>query len=176
MCYSRFGRVYRPLGLERVQHWIDMGRLDPSKPITLKELQDSGVVGKIKQGIALVGTVRFPPEAATVCLLTCDFSLRGMNSVLQNASKLTTPINIEVSRASQSAIAAVESVGGSVTSVYHSPLALRALLKPHKFAVPPKAPLPPPKQMKYYVRDDKRGYLSRHVQLRRVVEEQQQKQ
>lgn len=62
MCYSRFGRVYRPLGLERVQHWIDMGRLDPSKPITLKELQDSGVVGKIKQGIALVGTVRFPPS------------------------------------------------------------------------------------------------------------------
>lgn len=84
----------------------------------------------------------------------------------QNSKALTTPVTIEVSRASDKAIRRIEEVGGTVTSVYHSPLALRALLKPHKFDFLPKAPRPKPKQMKYYVDDSKRGYLSRHVQLR----------
>jgi len=86
----------------------------------------------------------------------------------QNPKALTTPVTIEVTRASQPAIEAVEAMGGTITTVYHSRLALRALLKPHKFAVLPKAPRPPPKVMKYYVKDEKRGYLSRHVQLRNL--------
>ena len=75
-------------------------------------------------------------------------------------------MTIEVSRASEKAIKRIEEVGGTVTTTYHARLALRGLLKPHKFDVLPKAPRPKPKQMKYYVDDSKRGYLSRHVQLR----------
>lgn len=55
---SRFKRVYTPLGLEKLQHWIDTGRLDATQTITLKEIFDSGIVGKFKHGVALVGNVR----------------------------------------------------------------------------------------------------------------------
>jgi len=57
----RFGKVLAPLGLEKLQHWIDTGRIDASKVITMKTLVDSGVVGKIKDGVTLVGTVRVVP-------------------------------------------------------------------------------------------------------------------
>ena len=84
---------------------------------------------------------------------------------VQDASVLTSKLRIEVTEASESAIAAVEAAGGSVVTVYNSRLSLRAMLKPEKFAVKPKTPAPPPKSLPYYTNDDKRGYLSRLVQL-----------
>jgi large subunit ribosomal protein L15 len=81
-------------------------------------------------------------------------------------------VSLEVTEASISAIEAVERLGGSVVTVYNSKLSLRALLKPHKFAVLPKTPVPPPKSMPYYTSDEKRGYLSRLVQLRKVESSQ----
>lgn len=44
---------------------------------------------------------------------------------------------IEVPRASNAAIEAVEAKGGYVTTVHHNRLAIRALLKPHKFPLKP---------------------------------------
>jgi hypothetical protein len=55
-------------------------------------------------------------------------------------------------------------------AVYYSPLALRALLAPHKFALPLMAPKPPPKKMGYYTAWVNRGYLSPEVQLRELKE------
>lgn len=86
-----------PINLDRIQEWIDQGRLTASKPITLKELEKSGAVRGIKDGVKLLAN---------------------------GASSLKQPIHIVVSRASQSAIAAVEALGGTVTTRFYTPLAI----------------------------------------------------
>ncbi len=83
----------------------------------------------------------------------------------QDAVELTSPVHIVVTKASKSAIAAVEALGGSVVCQYDTQLTLRAALKPEKFEVLPKRPSPPPKAMPYYLDDENRGYLSSKVQL-----------
>lgn len=126
------------LNVEKLQHFIDAGRIDPAETITLKVLRDSGAVGRFKHGVKLLGG---------------------------NTTALTAQVNIEVSQASAGAIRAIEEAGGKIVTVYHAPLALRAHLKPDKFAILPKSPTPPPKLMDYYTNDDNRGYLSQKVQL-----------
>lgn len=91
-----------PINLDRIQTWIDQGRLEPSKPITLDELVKSGAVRGIKDGIKLLAN---------------------------GASTLKQPIHIVVSRASQTAIAAVEALGGSVTTRFYTPLAMLRIRK-----------------------------------------------
>jgi large subunit ribosomal protein L15 len=86
-----------PINLDRIQAWIDQGRLTASQPITLKELEKSGAVRGIKDGVKLLAN---------------------------GASSLKQPIHIIVSRASQSAIAAVEALGGTVTTRFYTPLAI----------------------------------------------------
>lgn len=49
------------------------------------------------------------------------------------ASVLSQPLHIVVSRASESAIRAVEKAGGSITCKFYTPLSLRALIKPEKW-------------------------------------------
>ena len=88
------------VNLDKIQSWIDQGRLDPSRPITLKELSRSGLLGQIKDGVKLLGN---------------------------GAVELKTPIHIVVSRASQSAIAAVEALGGSVTTRFYTAQAVRRI-------------------------------------------------
>lgn len=46
-----------PLNLNRLQHWIDRGLIDPSMPITMKELKESRCVHGIKDGVKLLGDV-----------------------------------------------------------------------------------------------------------------------
>ena len=92
----------QPLNLSRIQSWIDQGRIDPSRPITIKELSDSNCVGKVKDGVKLLA---------------------------DGAQELRTPVNIIISRASKSAIAAVEKIGGSVMTRYYTPFAIHRILK-----------------------------------------------
>lgn len=47
-----------PLNLGRLQQWIDEGRIDPTKPITFKELVDTRCVHGIKDGVKLLAAVR----------------------------------------------------------------------------------------------------------------------
>jgi hypothetical protein len=57
---DRFKRMYAPLNLSRLQFWIDTGRIDPTKKITMKELIDSGCVGRLRKkqvGIKLLADV-----------------------------------------------------------------------------------------------------------------------
>ncbi len=89
-----------PVNLDRIQSWIDRGRLNASLPITLKELSSSGLLSGIKDGVKLLGN---------------------------GAADLKTPIHIVVSRASQSAIAAVEAIGGSVTTRFYTEQAIRRI-------------------------------------------------
>ena len=110
-----------PLNLDRVEELIEQKRLDPTQTITMKHLRDARAVSKnVRDGIKLLG--------------------RGAQGFAASGLK------IEVSRASDSARAAVAAAGGNVTTVHYNRLSLRALLKPHKFAAVPGMPplLPKP--------------------------------
>lgn len=91
---------FSSVNLDRIQDWITQGRIDPLKPITLRELTKTRAIHGIKDGVKLLA--------------------RG-------ASALTTPINIVVSRASESAITAVESAGGTVTTRFYTKQAIRRI-------------------------------------------------
>jgi len=91
-----------PVNIDKLQAWIDQGRIDPSKPITMKELNDSRCVHGVKDGVKLLA--------------------RGKE-------QMRTPVNIIVSRASAAAIAAVEAAGGTVTTRYYSPASIPRILK-----------------------------------------------
>eukprot|EP00924_Labyrinthula_sp_SR-Ha-C_P003081 maker-scaffold_50-snap-gene-1.2-mRNA-1 protein AED:0.02 eAED:0.02 QI:99/1/1/1/1/1/2/32/274 len=123
----------------------------PGNPITIKDLNDSNVVGPIRHGVTGVKLLAKGIE---------DFEETGGICV-----------HLEVSKASQTAIKAIESAGGSVVCKYYSPLNLRAHLKPQKFDVLPKNSRPPPKKILYYSSDENRGYLSQKVQLDKYYRE-----
>jgi large subunit ribosomal protein L15 len=45
------------VNLDRLQSWIDQGRINPSRPITLVELKRSGIVSSVRDGIKLLARV-----------------------------------------------------------------------------------------------------------------------
>lgn len=89
------------VNLDQIQSWIDQGRLDPTKQITPKELIECGIVGTVKDGVKILS--------------------RGGRCIKQ-------PIDVMVSRISASAIEAIESAGGKVTTRYYTKLAIQRLL------------------------------------------------
>ena len=91
-----------PINLDRIQEWIQQGRLDPNQPITLRELLSSRAVGGIKDGVKLLGN---------------------------GATEWKIPIHIVVSKASQSAIAAVEKAGGTVTTRFYTKRSIRQITR-----------------------------------------------
>merc|ERR1712032_1722837 len=91
---GKFRRTLDELNFCKLQQFIDTGRIDPSKTITMKHLFDCRIVGKIKHGVKLLS---------------------------KGADRLSQPITIEVTRASKSAIDVVEAAGGRVTTVYYKP-------------------------------------------------------
>ncbi|CAB42367.2 54S ribosomal protein L10, mitochondrial [Schizosaccharomyces pombe] len=138
------GHLKKPLrlGLGRVQEWIDRGRLDASKTITMKDLLDSRCCRGIKHGVEL----------------TAD-----------EPGLLKTAISIEVSKATVQAIQQIKNAGGSITTVYFSPLALRAHLHPSSFRTPPRPPLPVSKKdIRYYTNPHFAGYLANVKNIREL--------
>ena len=135
-----FARKMEALNVEKLQDWIEQGRIDTTRTITMKDLVDSGLITRIKHGVKLLG---------------------------QGSETFNTKVDIEVSQASQTAIAAVEKSGGQIKTVYHNRLALRALLKPHKFEgrTFPRRAKPPPKLMPYYTDYKNRGEFSTEMQI-----------
>ncbi|EGG11344.1 uncharacterized protein MELLADRAFT_115198 [Melampsora larici-populina 98AG31] len=128
-----------PLNLDQLQLWIDQARIDPSKPITMKELLDSRAIHGIKDGVKLLG---------------------------KGTSHFNTPkLTIIVSRASKSAIETIENLGGTVICKFYNRLTLRALLKPHRFAAKERflpSDLHPSRKrdwMRYSDWNHRRGYL-----------------
>ena len=92
----------KPLNLFKVQDWVDQGRLDPSKPITIKELQKSRCITNVKDGVKLLA---------------------------KGSEELKAPLNVVISRASAKAIAAIEAAGGSVTTRYYTAFAIRRIMQ-----------------------------------------------
>lgn len=128
------------VSIERILLWIDQGRIDPKKKITMKVLRESGCVAKTfkRDGVYLLGTGK---------------------------ANLTVPLDIEISRATAPAIEAVENVGGKLMCTYYDPVTLRYHLWEEKEAAKgrkvPIRPLPVnKKQVRYYSDPAHNGYLS----------------
>jgi large subunit ribosomal protein L15 len=81
-----FRKRFNELNLERVQQAIDAGKLDAAALIDVEALVVAGVLRRAKDGVRLLG-----------------------------GGELKAKVNIAVAGASKSAIAAVESAGGSIT-------------------------------------------------------------
>jgi large subunit ribosomal protein L15 len=77
---------YAVVNLGRLQAAVDAGRLDAGQPVTEAALTASGLVSQVRDGVRILG-----------------------------AGELTAKLQIEVTGASQAAIAAVEKAGGSLT-------------------------------------------------------------
>lgn len=92
------------LNLDHLHEWIAQGRINPSHPITIKELGDSRCVNPRKMG-------------------------DGIKLLARGSEKITFPINIVVARASSAAIAAIEAAGGSVTTRYYTPSSVIRILQ-----------------------------------------------
>ncbi|KAI9742090.1 MAG: YmL10 [Cirrosporium novae-zelandiae] len=155
---NRFSAELSPVNLDRIHDWITQGRIDPTKPITLKELVKSRCIhGVKKDGVKLLA--------------------RGANQLQ------LPPLHIVVSRASGSAISAIETAGGSVTTRYYTGPSIKRILKgetdPIFSRLFPEKPglgiptqkfryrLPDPagrKDIEYYRDPTHRGYLSHTVE------------
>ncbi|KAH8117622.1 ribosomal protein L15 [Phellopilus nigrolimitatus] len=128
-------KTWAPINLDRLQHWIDQGRItsSPEKPITARELLLSGCVNNVHDGIKLLGDV-------------------------SGSEQLKTAIHIEPSRASQSAIKAVEKLGGTVFCKYYNALSLRDCIKGRTDRIDA---APSRRQdIEWYMNWRNRGYLS----------------
>jgi len=129
-------RTWAPVNLDRLQHWIDQGRLSstPENPITARQLLLSGCVHDVHDGIKLLGN---------------------------GAEHLKTPVYITPSRASHSAIRAVEKHGGSVVCRYYNPLSLRDCIKGREDRI---AAAPTRREdIVWYTNKNNRGYLAPSV-------------
>jgi large subunit ribosomal protein L15 len=161
---SSFSVEMSPVNLDRIQSWIDQGRLDPTKPITLKELADSRCIhGVKKDGVKVL---------AKVCSIHHGSLNATNNFLLKGSFKFKSAVNLIVSRASTTAIAAIEEAGGQVTTRYFTPLIIKKILrddisltpediatwtKPHARALPDPSSR---KDIEYYRDPAHRGYLS----------------
>ncbi|EGD76760.1 hypothetical protein PTSG_08112 [Salpingoeca rosetta] len=143
--HNPHSKEYDTVNLDDISRVLKAGRLDPSQTITMKHLMDAGVVGRqVKHGVKLLG--------------------RGKE-------RFSDPISIEVSRASKSAIGAIEEAGGSITTVYFNQRTLLAHLKPHRVSRPQAQARPRGADLEYYSNPDNRGYLAKQKQKEQSMEE-----
>ncbi|KAL5342304.1 ribosomal protein L18e/L15P [Aspergillus crustosus] len=133
-----------PANLDRIQEWIDQGRIDPTKPITVRELYQSRCIHDYKEGVKLLSRgiepVPSPSDSesqSTPVISPSTLQLIEAQAAAQAAAEahlppkttLKQPIHLVVSRASASAIAAVESAGGTVTTRFYTKASIRRIMK-----------------------------------------------
>ncbi|KAM9501353.1 large ribosomal subunit protein uL15m [Clarias gariepinus] len=137
---------YPPLTLRRLQYLIDLGRVDTSRPIDLTQLVNG--------------------RGVTIQPLKRDY---GVHLVEEGADIFCAKVNLEVQRASEAAIAAVESNGGVISTSYYDPRSLEILVKPVPFFMTgqpiPKRMLPGEDLLSYYIDANNRGYLADPEQI-----------
>eukprot|EP00127_Corallochytrium_limacisporum_P007336 Clim_evm23s247 gene=Clim_evmTU23s247 len=135
------------VSLAKIQTYIDMGRLNADEPITMYHLKQSGLVSSVRDGI------RLSP---------------------MGADKLHSKIDITVTRASEEAIAAVEALGGDVTTRYYGRVGWQYLMHPGKYyGLPTPKPvvnIPSIRTRAYYEDPKNRGYIWKLVTGRLVWE------
>jgi large subunit ribosomal protein L15 len=123
--FDYFAKEFERLSVGRVQRWIDTGRLDVTRMVTMRDLVTSGCVRRVKEGV-----------------------------VLEAGGALEAPLQIEVTEVTPAAAEVVLRAGGTVTLAWYNRLGLRALIKPEKWTalgLPlPRWASPPPKMEKRY--------------------------
>ena len=77
------------VNLGRIQEAVDAGKLDKAATVTVETLVAAGIIARPRDGVKLLGV-----------------------------GELTAKLSFEVTRASKSAVEAVEKAGGSVSTVY----------------------------------------------------------
>nr|XP_023694661.1 39S ribosomal protein L15, mitochondrial [Paramormyrops kingsleyae] len=147
---------YQPLSLRRLQYLIDLGRVDTSQPIDLTQLVNG--------------------RGVTVQPLKRDY---GVHLVEEGADIFSAKINIEVQRATEGAVAAIERNGGVITTGFYDFRSLTILCKPVPFFLSgqpiPKRMLPGEDMVRYYTGAENRGYLSDPEEVERARQELAQK-
>eukprot|EP00968_Pinguiococcus_pyrenoidosus_P016331 scaffold1557_cov246-Pinguiococcus_pyrenoidosus.AAC.25 len=138
---------WKPVKLQvgKLQDFVTMGRLKvpEDRMLTMEELCNAGVVTRSKV-----------------------LKQRGVHLLGRGAERVTTKMHVEVSKVTQGAAEAIEAAGGTVTAVHFNKLALRALIKPHKFEVLPRRAFPSLKVVARFLDFSRRGYLSPEIQFR----------
>lgn len=136
--------IHQPqyLNLSRLQYFIDNKRIDPTKPITMREIFQSGLLSSVKPG--------------------------GVKIIAGGSFRLRQPINISASKASKAAIEAIEKMGGTFTAQYYTGFGLRVLANPERalrrFArIPLRAKPISRKNIEYYRDPENRGYYQDSV-------------
>jgi large subunit ribosomal protein L15 len=128
------------INIEKIAYLISKKRIDPTKPITIKELFYSGGINKTLEGVKLLG--------------------RGSDKL-----KELPPLNIEVSYASKEAIEHIKAAGGSVICKYRTALLLKYLIKPYKFHKELTTPYPPVDQVKKMLNEEKKGAMYLNINI-----------
>ncbi|XP_076646346.1 mitochondrial ribosomal protein L15 [Halictus rubicundus] len=134
-------REYPPFSLKSLQLYIDLNKIDQSKPIDLVSLLNTGVYN-----------------------LKMEHKHAGVHLTDEGADDFKAKVNIEVQWASEPVIAAIERNGGTITTAYYDTNSLFALSNVDKFfnrGEPiPRRMLPPADCLEYYSSATTRGYLA----------------
>ena len=131
---KKFRAEFSYINIHKILYLINKGRIDPSKPIGIKELFYSGGVSKVVDGIKLLS--------------------RG-NELLKDYP----PLNITLHSATDKALESIKSNGGSVTISHGTRLYNRYLLKPARFTKDLKEPYPSFKRVRRMLRLKDKGAL-----------------
>jgi len=126
------GDNFNYINLNKLAYFVNKGRIDASKPITMRELCWSGAITNIRQGVKLLS--------------------RGSEDI-----KDLPALHLELSSASKRAIDEIKSNGGSVTIVHKTTTTLRAMIKPWKFIRAPLDPVPKFKKVKKLMNLESKG-------------------
>lgn len=134
-------RQYPPMSLKQLQLFIDLGRVDVTRPIDLA---------------ALCNTKLY--------FLDPRDRHFGVHLTAEGMDDFKAKVNIEVQHAREPVIAAIERNGGTITTAYFDIHSVTALMNPEKFFKEgrpiPKRQLPPEDAIRYYSDPEFRGYLA----------------
>lgn len=134
---SYFQSDISTLSFSRLYYFINKGRIDTNRPITMRDMFEAGIFARIKDGVKLCA--------------------RGSNMV-------DRPLHFDVTDASKSAIEAIKAKGGSVTITYRTSKQLEYHIKPYKFDLPMRdSAMPPPYEALKMEHLKEKGAIVRYV-------------
>lgn len=148
LSYHRKAReIYNTVNLADVDYFVKKGILNPNEFITIKHLNDCGLVKKVKYGVKVLG--------------------KGID-------RINYPIKIEVTDASAPVIKRIEENGGEVRLVFRTQLKLKEHLYPENYPLPLADPLPPAWRARKLARIEKtRGHAVVYRKPKWQIEEQE---
>lgn len=136
--YIRKAPIYTEVNISKIVTLVKQGRLDANKTITIRDLGLNGAFSKVREGVKLLG---------------------------KGAELINTipPINIIVNHASQTAIDAIKSNGGTIVCEYKTKLGMKFQLKPYKFVKEIRDPVINYRRARLYMKLEKRGAEVRFI-------------